>query len=1026
MASLAASSSTHSARPPQGWDEGLSRRQITVMFCDLVGSTQMSERLDPEEVFQALAAYHGLVKRIAIRFGGHIDKIVGDGVDVFFGYPVANEDDAARAVHAAVAIAEQIVELRDLEDRPMGLQVRIGIATGRVAVGRMSQVSIAGTTPNLAARIQRELAPGVIGVSPSTRRVAGTQFEYRDLGRFRLKGFTDEIEIFAVVGSRAQHSRSAWRRQEPTLPIGRDAELRLLSDLWRECASSPARAALLQAEAGMGKTRLAQGLVQLLQDEPHLVIQLQSSPFHSSSVLYPFVQHLVQAAGFSRTDSALIQAEKLEAQLAIAGISASQDLALIAALLDVRVEQRYPPLEMPPQARLQMTEDLLVRYFSALANQGQGTSSEAALMHYFHGMARRHPLVIVIEDLHWIDPTSLDMVDRLVGNPQLPHCLILMTARPEFTARFARPEALTTIALSRLEEPSARRMVEALCEAVALPEDAVAKILLRTDGIPLYIEEMTRMVLDAQGARTGLVGDAIWDVPDTLADLLMERLDRLGPAKSLAQTASAIGSSFPRDLLAASAQADDEAFDRELAVLLESGLLQADGARRLRFKHALVEKAAYDSILLRSRVRLHARIAGLLQGDFEVLVRHSPEILAHQLARADQGLEASRYLLQAGVLSLQHGAPREAAVHLRAGLEALQGVAASIARSEAELQLLSVLGPTTMVLSGPGSAPFGDVQKRAFALCRELPGRPRQFPITYGLCLYHWGRAELETARTLSAELRDAAADHDDEAVMAAHNMSGMIALHLGDPVAARDDLRRSVERYQPQRDAALYPVYLMDFGVFGRFYLALSCFVCGEADEARRHALDAHALAQTLNQPHSLGFSLLANFNVAVLRGEPELALRFAEECVEFSSRLGFPEFIAMARVARGWANAMQGHPVEGLADLEAGIDLWKQTGFENWQSWFGCLRVGVLDRLDRVEDALEEIETQVARLALNGERLFLPLLLGHRSVLLRRRGDAQMAAQVMADARGLAARQGAVGWSEWLDQRAAGSSPV
>lgn len=619
------------------------------------------------------------------------------------------------------------------------------------------------------------------------------------------------------------------------------------------------------------------------------------------------------------------------------------------------------------------------------------------------------------------------MVDRLVGNALLPHCMILMTARPEFTARFARSEALTTIPLARLDEPSAKRMVEALCQAVALPDDAVARILLRTDGIPLYIEEMTRMVLDAQGGRTGLVGDAIWEVPDTLADLLMERLDRLGPAKALAQTASAIGSSFPRDLLAASAQSDDETFDRELAVLLESGLLQADGTRRLRFKHALVEKAAYDSILLRSRVRLHARIAGLLQGDFEALVRHSPEILAYQLARADQGLEASRYLLQAGVLSLQHGAPREAAVHLRAGLDALHGVAeSSIARSEAELQLLSVLGPTTMVLFGPGSAPFGDVQKRAFALCRELPGRPRQFPITYGLCLYHWGRAELETARTLSAELREAAADEDDEAVMASHNMSGMIALHLGDPVAAREHLRRSVERYRPERDAALYPVYLMDFGVFGRFYLALSCLVCGEADEARRHALNAHALAQTLNQPHSLGFSLLANFNVAVLRGEPELALRFAEECVEFSSRFGFPEFIAMARVARGWANAMQGHPVEGLADLEAGIELWKQTGFENWQSWFGCLRVGVLDRLDRVADALEEIETQVARLALNGERLFLPLLLGHRSVLLRRRGDAQMAAQVMAEARELAARQGAQAWSDWLDKRSAGSSPM
>lgn len=1015
-----------SATSAWGVDEGVSRRQITVLFCDLVGSTVMAESMDPEDLFFALAAYHELVKGIAIRFGGHVDKIVGDGVDLFFGYPIANEDDAARAVHAGLAIADQVGALRGADGKPIGLRVRIGIATGRVAVGRMAQVSIAGTTPNLAARIQTEAQPGQVAVAPSTRRIAGTQFSYADLGSFQLKGFADEVRISAVTGAQGLYSRSAWRRHDAGIPLaGRDEEFARLRRAWQDAATQPAPGVLLQAEAGLGKSRLALAFAESLHDQQHLGIRLQCSPFHSNSVLYPFVQHLVQAAGFSRNDSALVQAEKLEAQLAIVGISAPQDLALMAALLDVRVERRYEPLEMPPPARLQMTEDVLVRYFSALARQTPTTSSESVLMHYFQGMARSKPLLILFEDLHWIDPSSLELLDKLLGNEQFPHAMLLMTARPGFKHLFVRELALTRIELRPLSEDAARQMVENLCRVVALPASAVEQILRRTDGIPLYIEEMTRMVQDAQATRGGLAGamaEPQLGVPDTLADLLMERLDRLGPVKSLVQVAAVLGQAFSRDFLAACARLDAAEFARDLDALLHSGLLIADGAEQLRFKHALVENAAYDSILLKARVALHARVVECLLGDDAAFAQRAPEVLAHHLARADRALEASRYLLQAGVQSLQSGAPREAAEHLRGGLASLKSVEASPARSEAELGLLSVLGPTTMVLMGPGSAAFGEVQKRAYALCHELPGRPRQFPITYGLCLYHWGREELSTARALAAQLLAVAEQGDeDEAVMAAGNINGMIALHQGEPVLAREHLERSVGRYRPDRDAALYPVYLMDFGVFGRFYLALASFICGDADAARQHALDAYALAQKLNQPHSLGFSMLANFNVAILRNEPAIALQFAEQCVEFSSRFGFPEFVGMARIARGWATAMQGHPAEGLADLEAGVELWKLTGFENWQSWFACLKVRALRLLGRDEEALAEIEAQLLRIAGNGERLFLAVLLGHKAVILRDRGQREPSAELFVQARAIANEQGAQSGLRWLDQEEA-----
>lgn len=980
---------------PEAPAREISRRQMTVLFCDLVGSTTLAEALDAEDLFEALRAYHTLVKRIAVRFNGHVAKVVGDGVDVYFGYPMANEDDAVRAIHAGLAIVEGIGSLAGPDGKPYGLGVRVGLATGRVTVGQTDTLAIAGATPNLAARIQAEAQPGQVLVSPVTRRIAGPQFDYDDLGPVALKGFADPVRLSAVAGVKGFNSRSAWRGRDGALPmIGRERELARLRQAWEACRHGPGEAVLVMGEAGLGKSRLATALAESLHDEPHLVIRLQCSPFHTNSVLYPFVQHLMAAAGFARHDSPQAQIEKLEAQLAIAGISEPQDLALMASLLDIPVDGRYPPLEMPPPARLQLAGELLVRYFAELTSQVPMVSTEALLALYFRGVTRSKPLLIVFDDLHWIDPSSLELLDKLLSTARLQHALFVLTARPGFEHRFPPQARVPTVELRRLDAGQSRQMVAQLCHAIDLPASSVDLILSKTDGIPLFIEEMTRMVQDMQGVRSGLgLGSAGLGVPDTLLDLLTERLDRLGPAKALAQAAAALGQTFPTDLLAAVAQLPATTFEDQLNRLLASGLLLPHGPGQLKFKHALVENTAYDTTLLKTRVALHGRVVECLQGEFAALAQGAPELLAHHLARANRALEAARYLLQAGVQSLQGGAPREAAEHLKAGLQALQGVAEGPARAEVELGLLSVLGPTTMVLMGPGSAQFGEVQKRAYALCQSLPGKPRQFPITYGLCLYHWGRAEFDQALPLAQQLLHTAnaiergeldlgvAPH--EAVMAACNMNGMIAFHRGESVQALAHLQRSVSLYQPERDAALYPVYLMDFGIFGRFYLALAHMACGEAEAAQQHALDAYTLAQRLNQPHSLGFSMLANFNIAVMRQEPEVALRFAEQCVGFSTQFGFPEFIGMARIVRGWATARRGQPEQGLADLEEGVRLWQSTGFENWQTWFVCLKAEILAELGRREQAVLEIDEQLERIQRNQERQFLPQLQRWRAAL-------------------------------------------
>ncbi len=988
-----------------GSPQGVSRRQMTVLFCDLVGSTSLSDRLDPEDLLDALSAYQAVVRKVAARFSGFVARITGDGVDLYFGYPVAGEDDAVRAVHAGLAIVEAVGNMAKIEGESEAMSVRVGIATGLVAVSTRDSVSIAGTTPNLAARVQATVDPGQVGVAPSTRRIAGAQFVYEDKGSFELKGFEGAVRISVVKGALSLASRSAWRMRGIAAPIvGRQAEIAALLAGWKHALAGSVVGVVVSGEAGLGKSRITAALEHELEHEAHTNIRLQCSPFHTNTALHPFSVHLSEASGFGAHDSALTSLEKLEAQLAIAGLTTERDICLLAALLDVDVSHRYPPLGLPPPLQLQMTKEVLSRYYVGLAASG--------------------PVLLTFEDLHWVDPTSLEVVDLILSLTQSARILVVMTARPEFQPAFDPALQVAILVISKLDPAAARQVTRNLATEIALPESSIEMIVAKTDGVPLFIEEMTRMILDARSERSSSGADAPAEIPDTLLDLLMERLDRLGSAKWLAQVGSVIGREFTIDLLGAVADLETAAFDQALKAMLGSGLVQpADSSgNRLIFKHALVEDTAYASIPLKTRSGLHSRVVDVLIRDHAGSVERNPVVAARHLARARRYLESSRYWLASGRQALGRGAPREAAAHLREGVTTLADVAASQERSQSELALLSMLGPTTMVLRGPGSLEFGDVQKRAYQLCNQLPGAPRKFPITYGLCLFHWGRAELATAFTLSRELLEAAdaSPDSDELVMAANNMCGMIAFHMGDPCSARAHLERSVGRYKAERDAALYPVYLMDFGVFGRFYLALATFVTGNSDAARDLAREALELAGSLNQPHTFGFSLLANFNIATFRGEPAVARQFAEQCVEFSSQQGFPEFVAMARIVRGWAATRDGDHDAGICDMEVGIDLWKATGFENWQTWFACLLAEGLVLADRSDDAVVEIDRQLCRIQANGEKQFQSVLLATKAAILAAAHSGAEQARVLFDeAASIAEVQGASAWRELVEKR-------
>lgn len=998
------------------------RRQMTVLFCDLVGSTDLAHRVDPDDLVVALHRYHDTVGTIAARFGGFIARIVGDGVDVYFGYPAANEDDAVRALHTALALAAEVPRIEVAPGEPLAL--RIGVATGMVAVSVGQGMAVAGTTPNVAARVQAAVPPGSIGVAPSTRRIAGeAQFAFEDFGEQSLKGFDEPVAISLLRGARSLDSRSAWRGRDTRAPmVGRKVELAVLQAQWAKAAAGRTCGALVVGEAGLGKSRLVTALDQALPAQGHTLLRLQCSPFHANSALQPFVQHLAAAAGVASGDSPGEQLDKLEAQLAIAGIDDARQCALFAALLGVPFDGRYPPLAMPPPMQLQLTKEALKHYFSGLAQQRVVTADRAALTRYLVGLAEGRPLLVVFEDMHWIDPTSLEVVELLLAGDEDAPILLLLTARPDFRPPWPAGDALVRVELQRLADEDAKAVAVQQSQQAELPAEWLATIVERTDGVPLFIEEMTRMLLDARASGAGTRA-----VPDTLIDLLTARLDRLPPAgKTTAQLAAVIGREFDRALLAAAApEGSGDDLRPGLQDLLDSGLVlpvSADGMR-LTFKHALVEDTAYASLAPKRCAELHGRVAEALLGRFKDRVERQPELAARHLTRAGHGLRAAAWWQAAGGQALSRGAPREAAAHLRAGVAALADASAGPERDGAELGLLSMLGPTTMVLLGPGSADFGAVQERAYGLSQVLPGQPRLFPTTYGWCLFNWGRARLATAGQLVGRLLEAAARRpgDAEASMAAHNMAGMVSFHRGEPETARGHLSQSTALYEPQRDAALYPVYLMDFGVFGRFYLALATQVLGFADAARRIAADALQLAEGLNQPHTLGFGMLANFNTAVMRGDTEEALPMAERCIEFSGQFGFPEFTAMARIARGWALAHGRQQWEtGLTEVQAGIAGWAQTGFENWQPWFVALEAEILCHLGRHAEALERIDRQLARIAANGERQFESPLLAERAAALAalpRRGDES--ATIFEQATALADAQGAAGWSERIARR-------
>jgi len=681
--------STVEARVGRAASAEAERRQLTVMFCDLAGSTALSERLDPEDLREVLRAYQEICAEVTGRYDGYIAKYIGDGLLVYFGYPQAHEDDAQRAVRAGLEIVVSVAGLSERIREPLNidLAVHLGIHTGLVVAGEMGagdtreEMAIVGETPNVAARLEGLAEPGSVLISESTHNLIEGLFVCENLGPQSLKGISKPVDVYRVQGETDARSRFEAVASRGLMPmVGREQEMALLLDRWEQAKGGEGQVVLLSGEAGIGKSRIVEMLRDGVGAEDHVRLRYQCSPYHTNSALHPIIDQLERAGGFARDDPIDIRLDKLESLLAQSSTESAEAAPLLAALLSIPTGDRFAPLEMSPELQKERTL--------------------AALINQMNGLAERRPVLIIFEDAHWIDPTSQELLDLIVDHAQAIKALVVITYRPVFTAPWGGHPHVTSLTLNRLGRRQSETMVGALTVNKPLPEEVLDQILAKTDGVPLFVEELTKTVLEAgflkeEEDRYVLTGPLPpLAIPATLHDSLMARLDRLSPIKEVAQTAAAIGREFSHELLSGVSGASDEGLEDALAQLAEAELVFRRGTPPqaiYTFKHALVRDAAYESLLKSKRRELHGRIAQTLEHSFPERAEAEPELLAYHLTEAGLAEPAIAYWRKAGLRAIERSANVEAVAHLMKGLELFSALSDSSERPQDELSLQAPL-----------------------------------------------------------------------------------------------------------------------------------------------------------------------------------------------------------------------------------------------------------------------------------------------------------------------------------------------
>jgi class 3 adenylate cyclase len=920
------------------------RRQLTVMFVDLVGSTALAQRLDPEEMREVLRSYQNAAAGEITRYEGHVAKFMGDGVLAYFGYPRAHEEEAERAVRAGLALAATVSGLK----APGGeaLAARIGIATGLVVVGDLvgegaaQEQAVVGETPNLAARLQALAAPGQVVIAEATRRLLGTSFVLENLGERELKGISEPVQACAVTGERPVESRFEARSGPSLLPmVGRDQELALLSERWAQAKSGEGQGVLLVGGAGIGKSRLSRALLDAVADEPHIRVRYQCSPYHTDSAFWPVIQQLSYAAGLGADDPVEAKLDKLETLLDRAG---GRDAApLIADLLGLDGAARYGPLDLTAQAQRVQTLD--------------------ALVDQLLGLAARQPVLVVLEDAHWIDPSTLEMIEQGLDRIGAARVLLLLTSRPDQQPALAGHPHVTRLTLNRL----GRGGVEAIVARLGgnrLPNETIGAIIDRADGVPLYVEELTKAVLET-GENT---------IPASLHDSLMARLDRTPDVKEVAQIAACIGREFDYPLLAVVSQLADTELASALDRLVAAELVFRRGTppeATYSFKHALVRDAAYQSLLKSRRQQLHARCAEILEQRFPDTMAIEPELLARHYTAAGRTEAGAHYWERAGAKATERSAFVEAINHYGKGLELLGTLSDGHERNQLELSLQMGLGDALSWTRGFAAAEVEAAYNRAHELSRQMGETAELFRILWGLWHFFVIRADLGKAQELSQELAQLGRRLQDPSLAPhIHRTLGETALWRGEFAAAQRESSKCLV------GAGLLPPKqipgVQDPLVMCGSWLALALWHMGYPDQALAR-VDA-VLERAKGSAHSgdLGAALIFAAWVRLLRRETKSAREFAETALGFNAERGHTFHVAISDVLLGSALVAGEHDERGLSQISRGISGSSATGAGVFQPWFLAQLAAGHAQLGEPEAGLAALAEAETRSGQSGER--------------------------------------------------------
>jgi class 3 adenylate cyclase/tetratricopeptide (TPR) repeat protein len=961
------------------------RRNLTVMFCDLVGSTALSQQLDPEELREVMRTYREACVKAVNRFDGYVAQYLGDGLLVFFSYPAAHEDDAERAVRAGLGIIDELHALsasgRQTGERGPVLQARVGIHTGLVVVGdipggpRRDMTTVVGETPNLAARIQQVALPGTVVISAATNRLVHGLFICQDLDAQALKGISEPVRLYRVLGEKEVRSRFEVATSGGLTPfVGRDAEMELLLDRWDRAKSGAGQIVMLSGEPGIGKSRLAQELRERAIKDRALRMEVYCSPHHSNSAFYPVIRHLHRFLGFRKDDSPQEKLEKLRTVLEKYSFAESDTLLLIASLLSLPAPEGVAPLSISPQKQKQRTLEALTAWLIE--------------------DARRVPIYNVWEDLQWADPSTLELIDLLLERAPTAPILVLLTFRPEFVPPWRMPEQSTSISLARLGEAHAAAMIAGITAHKALPADVLKQIVSKTDGVPLFVEELTKMVVESRLVQPEkdhyvLAGPLPpLSIPATLQDSLMARLDRLASLKETAQLGAVLGREFSYELIREVSPLEENQLRVGLEALAAAELLYQRGVppnATYLFKHALVQDTAYQSLLKSKRLQYHVQVALAFVDHFADIADHNPELVAHHYTEAGLAELAIPYWQSAGRIAAQRSANVEAIRHFTAAIGLIRTLPESAERDQQELEVLTALGPVHIATRGWASAEAGNAYGRAEKLCRRLGETPQRAQALYGLSVFHLMRGEHQTAHELARDLL-ALAERDQHITLriGAHWTLGLSLYHMGDPSSSRSHLERGLALYDPREHASLAFVFGQDLGMSCLCYAALALWELGYPEQALKRCEEGLALARKSSHPFSLAWAFGNTVLFHLLRREWDRAGTLIDEGLALATEQGFQFFVAYLTLCRGSLIAAQGDPAGGIDQIREGLAAYQATGAGAYLPHLFAVLAEACGRAGQFDEGLSAVAAGLAMVDVNRDEVWKPELYRLRGELL------------------------------------------